>query len=296
MRYINYAGRAALAVADGYVDLERASRGRFPSEPMAVYARWTEFTTWAGAWLDAPDASLVQPLVSERIGPPVPMPNQILAVGVNYRGHAEEAGIALPAEPMVFTKFPSAITGPFSTVSLPPGSVDFEAELVVVIGTGGRHINAATAWNHVAGLTVGQDLSERETQLRPPAPNQFSLGKSFAGFAPIGPYLVTIDEFANPNDLQIGCSLNGQEMQKARTGDFVFSVPELLESLSTVVELRPGDLVFTGTPAGVGWTRDPKQLISPGDELTTYIEGIGLMRHTFTAGTTTASERKAAGK
>jgi 2-keto-4-pentenoate hydratase/2-oxohepta-3-ene-1,7-dioic acid hydratase in catechol pathway len=279
MRLYNLGGRAVLGVDGAAVDVATASHGRFTSDLMDIYRRWPEFCEWAGTEEGFREST---PLDAARIGPPVPYPSQVFAIGVNYRGHAEEAGIDLPDEPMVFTKFPSSITGPAGEIRLPPGSVDFEAELVVVVGLGGRDINEAEAWDHVAGLTVGQDLSERETQLRPPAPNQFSLGKSFAGFAPIGPCVVTPDELEDRDDLEIGCAINGEEMQKARTREFVFTIPELIASLSLVVDLRPGDLIFTGTPAGVGWTRNPKRLLREGDVLTTYVAGIGEMRHRLT--------------
>lgn len=281
MRLYNISGRAALGTPDGTVDVESASGGRFSAELMNLYDSWAEFRAWASAW--SPGDLPARPLDEVEIGPPSPKPGQVFAIGLNYRGHAEEAGIELPKEPMVFTKFPSAVAGPYATVTLSSGSVDFEAELVVVIGIGGRNISIEAAWDHIAGLTVGQDLSDRETQLRPPAPQQFNLGKSFAGFAPIGPCLVTPDELPDAEDLEIRCALNGEEMQKARTSEFLFSIPELIAALSATVELRPGDLVFTGTPDGVGWTRKPRRLIGADDLLTTSIEGIGEMRHAFTA-------------
>jgi len=291
MRLYNITGRAALGVNGGTRDVETASGGRFSADLMSLYRSWTEFREWADT--QPQDEPFDAVLDEQQVGPPAPYPQQVFAIGVNYRGHAEEAGIDLPEKPMVFTKFPSAVTGPWNTIGLPDGSVDFEAELVVVVGRGGRDIAEQDAWDHVAGLTVGQDLSERETQLRPPAPNQFNLGKSFAGFAPIGPCLVTIDELNDPDDLEIGCALNGEEMQKARTSEFVFSIPQLIASLSRIVELRPGDLIFTGTPGGVGWTRDPRRLITDADVLTTYVEGLGEMRHRFTSNRSTTSTTSA---
>ena len=202
----------------------------------------------------------------------------MFAIGLNYRGHAEEAGLDLPTTPMVFTKFPTSVTGPNDPILLPPGSVDFEAELVAVIGRRAESVSEDEAWDYVAGLTIGQDLSERDLQTRPPAPQQFSLAKSFPGFAPIGPVLVTADELANRDDLEIGCFLNGELMQKARTSDLIFPVPALVAHLSSVLPLLPGDLIFTGTPSGVGWARDPQRFLQPGDELVTYVEGIGELR------------------
>jgi len=205
----------------------------------------------------------------------------VFAVGLNYADHAAEAGIARPEAPVIFTKFASAISGPVTTVPLPPGSVDWEVELVVVIGRGGRDIPAARAWDAVAGLSVGQDLSERHRQMSGPVP-QFSLAKSHRGFAPIGPALVTIDELDDPDDLELGATINGEVVQRSRTSQMIFSVPELIEHLSRTVELCPGDVLFTGTPPGVGVGRTPPRFLGPGDVLRSYVDGIGELVQTFT--------------
>jgi len=207
----------------------------------------------------------------------------VFAIGLNYREHAAESGFAVPDTlPPVFTKFPTAITGPISTVAMPAGGhTDWEVELVAVIGT--RAYRAPASWEHVAGLTVGQDLSERITQMTGPAP-QFGLGKSFPGFAPMGPCLVTPDEFADPDDLELGCSINGEQMQKGRTRDLIFSVPSLVAKLSAVLPLLPGDVIFTGTPAGVGVGRTPQRFLAPGDKLVSYVEGIGELHQTLVEG------------
>jgi len=152
---------------------------------------------------------------------------------------------------------------------------------VAVIGRRAHRVAEADAWNYVAGLTVGQDLSERDLQLQPPAPQQFNLAKSFAGFAPIGPCLVTADEFTDPDNVEIGCLLNGEQMQKAQTGELIFPVPALVAYLSSVLPLLPGDLIFTGTPSGIGWGRTPQRFLRPGDQLLSYVEGIGAMHHQF---------------
>jgi 2-keto-4-pentenoate hydratase/2-oxohepta-3-ene-1,7-dioic acid hydratase in catechol pathway len=183
----------------------------------------------------------------------------------------------------VFTKFASCINGPSGEITLPPGGhTDWEVELAVIIGPAAHRVAAASAWEHVAGLSVGQDVSERILQMATKPP-QFSLGKSYPGFGPVGPWLVTPDEFSNPDDLELGCSVNGEQMQKARTRDLIVAVPELIEQLSQVTPLLPGDIIFTGTPSGVGMGRSPQRWLAPGDVLTTYIEGIGEMRHTFVA-------------
>ena len=221
MRIINQAGRLGLVTAAGVVDVERASGGTFNSDPQAIYERWDDFVSWARA---AP-ADGAEPLDASITGPPVPRPGQVFAIGLNYRAHAQEAGLDLPDSPMVFTKFPASVTGPVGTIVLPPGSVDFEAELVAVIGRRAYQVPEAEAWAYVAGLTAGQDLSERELQLKPPAPQQYNLGKSFPGFAPTGPVLVTPDELDDPDDLELACTLSGEEMQKARTRDLVLFRP-----------------------------------------------------------------------
>nr|WP_211177294.1 fumarylacetoacetate hydrolase family protein [Pseudonocardia acidicola] len=267
----------ALAVADGAVDVETASGGRFAADVQAVYPQWAEFREWAAGFRGQPTTQIDE----NDLGAPVPRPPQVFAIGLNYREHAEEAGLDLPERPMVFTKFPASVTGPYDDITLPPGSVDFEVELVAVIGRRAEHVRVDEAWQHVAGLTVGQDLSERELQTAGPDPAQFNMGKSFAGFAPIGPCLVTPDEFRDPDDLELGCLLTGTQMQKARTGDMIFSIPQIIAFLSSVLPLLPGDLIFTGTPSGIGWAREPKRLLGPADELVTYVEGIGEMRHHF---------------
>jgi 2-keto-4-pentenoate hydratase/2-oxohepta-3-ene-1,7-dioic acid hydratase in catechol pathway len=277
MRILNLAGRLSLAVDGGAVDVETASDGRFTADVQAVYARWDEFRAWAKDFRGAPDR-----VVSESaLGPPVPRPAQVFAIGLNYRDHAAEAGLDLPETPMVFTKFPASITGPYDDIVLPSNAVDFEVELVAVIGRRARNVDVADAWSYVAGLTAGQDLSERAVQLSGPAPQQFNLGKSFEGFAPIGPALVTPDEFADPDDIELSCELSGVTMQKARTSEFVFSIPELVAYLSGILPLLPGDLIFTGTPSGIGWMRDPRRTIAPGEELVTEMAGIGQMRNRF---------------
>jgi 2-keto-4-pentenoate hydratase/2-oxohepta-3-ene-1,7-dioic acid hydratase in catechol pathway len=291
MRIINIDGRIGLLAGDGYLDVETVSEGVFAADPQSVYEQWDSFRAWAGEVLTAPPTGAIRPVVDEMLQAPVPRPRQVFAIGLNYRDHAIETGADIPTEPVVFTKFPSAITGPYSVIELPDGSVDFEAELVAVIGRRARRVHETDGWSHIAGLTIGQDLSERQTQLRPPAPQQYNLGKSFPGFAPMGPCLVTPDEFPDPDDLAIACRLNGEEMQKSRTKEFVFSISRLVSGLSRVLELFPGDVIFTGTPSGIGWLRDPKRLIHQGDELVTVIEGIGEMRHTFVAAPPTPTQK-----
>ncbi|MEU6578766.1 fumarylacetoacetate hydrolase family protein [Streptomyces sp. NPDC046805] len=274
MRIANVAGRLVLLTTEGWTDVERASGGLFSSDPQEIFERWDQFRHWAA---QAPPAGDVV-LRESDVRSPVPRPRQILAIGLNYRDHANESGFSVPEHPPVFTKFVSSITGPYGEVALPEGSVDWEVELVAVIGRRAWQVSEEQAWGHVAGLTVGQDISERDIQLSGPVP-QFSLGKSYPGFAPMGPYLVTPDEFDDPHDLELGCSINGEEVQKGRTSDLIFSVPQLIARLSAVLPLLPGDVIFTGTPAGVGMGRSPQRFLAPGEELTSYVEGIGELRH-----------------
>lgn len=277
MRILNLDGRLSLAVDDKAVDVETASGGAFSGNVQAVYPRWAEFRSWAATYRGAPDRDVV----AASLGPPVPRPPQVFAIGVNYRDHAAEAGLELPERPMVFTKFPAAVTGPYNDITLPSHAVDFEVELVAVIGRRARHVAERDGWSHVAGLTAGQDLSERAVQLAGPPPQQYNIGKSFEGFAPIGPALVTPDEFADPDDIELGCRLSGEQMQQGRTRDFVFTIPQLVAYLSGILPLLPGDLIFTGTPSGIGWIRQPRRTIAAGEELVTHITGIGEMRHRF---------------
>jgi 2-keto-4-pentenoate hydratase/2-oxohepta-3-ene-1,7-dioic acid hydratase in catechol pathway len=278
MRIANVDGRLALVTAKGVLDVGAATAGGLPSDAQAAYGHWDELLEWAQT-----AEGEMQPLDETRLGPPAPQPRQVLAIGLNYAGHAAEAGVATPEAPSVFTKFPTSIGSPCAAVALPSEHVDWEIELVAVIGRRAYRVSEERAWSHVAGLTVGQDLSERKVQNRPPAP-QFSLGKSFPGFGPIGPVLVTPDEFEDPDDLAISCTLNGTEVQRARTSDLVFSVPALISRLSAVLPLLPGDLIFTGTPAGVGLSRNPPQFLRPGDELLSTIEGIGTLRTRLVTG------------
>jgi 2-keto-4-pentenoate hydratase/2-oxohepta-3-ene-1,7-dioic acid hydratase in catechol pathway len=282
MRIATIDGRLSLIIDGGSaaVDVHTASGGQFDPDPAAIYDRWDEFTAWADS-AELPDP---QPFSPDSLGSPSPAPRQVFAIGLNYSEHAKETGFDKPDRfPPVFTKFASCITGPRGKITLPPdGHNDWEVELVVVIGRRAHQVDAGQAWNYVAGYSVGQDISERITQAAA-APPQWSLGKSFPGFGPVGPWLVTTDEFDDPADLELGCSVNGEEMQKGRTSDLVFGVPELIQQLSAVVTLLPGDLIFTGTPSGVGMGRKPPRWLAPGDVLTSYIEGIGELRHEFVA-------------
>ncbi|MER6952388.1 fumarylacetoacetate hydrolase family protein [Streptomyces sp. NPDC002623] len=270
-------GRAVLIRGNRAADARWAAQGRLPTDPMALLEQWERLRDFAAA---VPDEAYDIKVDPDALQAPVPLPRQIFAVALNYPPHAAEAGYTPPDEPLVFTKFPTCLTGPRTKVELPAGKVDWEVELVAVIGRPAHRVSENRAWESVAGLTIGQDLSERVSQLRG-KPAQFSLGKSFPGFGPTGPVLVTPDEFDDPDDLEITGLLNDEVVQHDRTKSMIFPVPELIARLSAVVPLLPGDLVFTGTPAGVGNRMDPPRYLTEGDELVSRIQGIGELRQHF---------------
>jgi 2,4-didehydro-3-deoxy-L-rhamnonate hydrolase len=278
MRFGNVGGRIQLVVGDGLVDVETASAGRLPADPVAAIERWDALVDWARS-ADGGSAPAA-PLSGAALLAPVPRPRQVFGVGLNYRLHVAEGAREVPEEPAVFTKFPSCISGPSSEIPVGSETVDWEVELVVVLGRAAHRVSVDRAWDHVAGLMVGQDISDRAVQVRPPA--QWSLAKSFTGFGPTGPLLVMVDDVPDQDDLELGCSVNGEEMQKARTSDLIFPVPELVSRLSHIVTLWPGDLIFTGTPPGVGYARTPPRFLHPGDIVTSHIEGIGELRNPCT--------------
>ncbi|MCL4144410.1 UNVERIFIED_CONTAM: hypothetical protein GTU68_035242 [Idotea baltica] len=208
------------------------------------------------------------------IGAPVPTPRNVFGVGLNYRPHAEESNMELPERPLVFGKFASCIVGPHADVELRSETADWEVELVVVIGNPGRDISAADAWDHVLGMTVGQDISDRRLQFAAKPPH-FDLGKSRDTYGPMGPVLVSTDSFADPTDVAVSCDINGERKQTDRTTSLIFSVAELIEYLSAIITLDTGDVIYTGTPAGVGAAS--QTYLKPGDVITSEVEGIGMM-------------------
>lgn len=210
------------------------------------------------------------PLVSEdaRLGVPVAGIRQFVAIGLNYRKHAEEAGLPLPSEPVVFTKALTSLAGPNDTVELPKGSEagDWEAELGFVIGTQARHVAVADALSHVAGYCLANDVSERDWQIK--RGGQWGKGKSFDGFGPIGPWLVTTDELPDPQNIPIELAVNGEIRQSSNTSDMIFSVAKIVSYLSEFMTLLPGDVVITGTPSGVGLGMKPPTFLKRGDVMT----------------------------
>jgi len=224
------------------------------------------------------DASASRALADVKLLPPVSHPEKVICVGVNYADHAAESGMETPSEPVIFNKFPTTLRAYGDEIVLSPLSseVDYEAELVVVIGVGGKDIKKERALEHVAGYTCGNDVSARDWQKGKPG-GQWLLGKSFDSFGPTGPVLVTSDEIADPGKLAIQCRLNGETMQASSTDHLIFPVDELIAYVSSVATLKPGDLLFTGTPPGVGMARAPAVYLKPGDVVEVEIEGIGVL-------------------
>jgi 2-keto-4-pentenoate hydratase/2-oxohepta-3-ene-1,7-dioic acid hydratase in catechol pathway len=282
VRVANVAGRAHVVIGDEAFDIEQVSAGRFGAEPQDLFARWNDLREWhAGtAWSSLSPARQFG-VDDANIGPPAPAPRQVFGVGLNYRRHATEANLPIPKAPVIFTKFPSCLTGAYSEIRLPTENVDWEVEVVVIVGRDAVDVPEARAWEYVAGVSVGQDISERIVQGRPPVA-QFSMGKSFATFGPFGPTIVTIDELENPDDLDLSCRINRDEVQRTSTTDLIFTIPELIAYLSSIVTIYAGDVIFTGTPSGVGGARDPEWYLKPGDVIESQINGVGLMRNRCT--------------
>ncbi|HVG27933.1 MAG TPA: fumarylacetoacetate hydrolase family protein [Acidobacteriaceae bacterium] len=209
---------------------------------------------------------------------PIQQPPRVFGIGLNYRAHAEESKMALPSSPVVFIKLSSSVVGPDTDVILAPNATDpdYEAELGVVIGRPGHYIKAADWEQHVFGYTIVNDISARGIQR---SSTQWNLAKSFPTFTPMGPVIVTRDEIADPHELDIRLTLSGEVMQSAKTNDLIFRIPELIEYLSSMVPLLPGDVISTGTPSGVGMGRTPPRWLRPGDEMVVDIQGIGSLRN-----------------
>lgn len=277
-RLINLDGRAALDADGAYHDLAALSGDASLADPMVAVARHAELHALQQRTEGRSPEGTVD---AARLGPVVPRPAKVFAIGLNYRSHAGESGMAVPPAPLTFTKFPNCLAGPTADIVLSGEKVDWEVELVVVIGEGGRNIPEAQAWDHVAGLTLGQDVSDRVVQLTG-APPQFSLGKSFDGYGPIGPALVSVDSFPNPDDIGLWCDVAGERMQEGRTSDLIFPVAHLVSYLSSICTLEAGDIIFTGTPDGVGMARN--RFLQEGELVVSGAEVIGGLSNRCVAG------------
>ncbi len=291
MKLVTYGserGARAGAIADGgVVDLwdaiggERATApdGRRQAAPCGLRAALETVPLEAMAEAVG-GAPIAEPLDAALLLPPLTDPQKIVCVGLNYRAHAEEAGLDPPAVPTFFAKFANALAAPGATVNLPAASekVDYEAEVAFVIGRRAREVGTEQALDHVAGYMLLNDLSARDLQFATP---QWIPGKVFDGSAPCGPWLVTPDEAGPPDAIGIALDLNGERMQESDTGDLIFGVRELVSHLSSLMTLEPGDIVSTGTPAGVGSARQPRVWLADGDEIVVSSPTLGELRTTI---------------
>jgi 2-keto-4-pentenoate hydratase/2-oxohepta-3-ene-1,7-dioic acid hydratase in catechol pathway len=279
----NVAGRASVLIGDRVLDAERASGGSLPSDPMVLadLSRHGELAALAAA----ADASALPLLDESTLGAPVPRPSKVIALALNYASHVIESGKTMPEEPHVMVKFPSSICGPFDTIIAPAGRpmIDFEAEIVLVIGRRCTAVSEADAWDVVAGVMAGNDISDRGEQFRPPI-KQFSMAKSYDTFGPCGPLLATPDEFADRDDIGLDGWVDGLHTQTARSSDFIFSVPQQIAWLSRFVTLNVGDHIWTGTTGGVGESRTPELWLRDGTIVETQVEGVGRMRNPVKGG------------
>jgi 2-keto-4-pentenoate hydratase/2-oxohepta-3-ene-1,7-dioic acid hydratase in catechol pathway len=272
-------GAKAVAVEDQhYIDLQSVN-------PM-VPASLRQILASGAAALRAVEDAASHPqatkhnLATARFLPPIPDPPKIVCLGLNYADHAKEGGVPVPKDPVLFSKYATALIGHGDAIVLPPVSneVDYEAELVVVVGKRGRHLTADQAMGYVAGYTMGHDVSARDWQLKKDG-KQWMVGKTFDTFAPLGPVLVTSDEVPNPHSLGIRLRLNGATMQNSNTNQMIFPVSAVVAYLSQVFTLEPGDLIFTGTPPGVGFARKPPVYLQAGDVVEVEIDGLGVLRN-----------------
>lgn len=270
--------RAALMHGDHYIDLN-ATRRELPSSVRGLLEGGPSLLRTALEAAGRPEAVKV-PAANVRLLPPIPDPQKIICVGLNYRDHAAESGAPIPREPVLFSKFTTALVGNDEAIILPPVSkkVDYEAELVLVIGKKGRNLTAKAAAEAIAGYTIGHDVSARDWQLEKDG-KQWLAGKTFDTFAPTGPWLVTADEVPDPQALGIRLRINGKVMQDSNTKQMIFSPADVVAYVSQVITLMPGDLIFTGTPPGVGFARKPPVWLQPGDVVEVEIDGLGVLRN-----------------
>ena len=269
----NISGKAALVKGEHYYDLKVISNNTFDEDTLNALNRLDELHELNGTLDEKTPTGLLE---EAKIDAPISSPKNCYAVGLNYRNHAEEAGMEIPSVPMIFTKHTSCLVGPHAEIEMRSDHVDYEAELVAVIGKSGKDISVDDAWDHVAGLCIGQDISDRVVQFAAKPP-QFNLGKSFDTFGPMGPYLVSLDALENKEKLNIKCKVNDEIRQNDNTNDLIFDIPSIIKYLSEIVTLNVGDVIFTGTPGGVGVMEG--KFLKEGDVLTTSIEGLGSLEN-----------------
>jgi 2,4-diketo-3-deoxy-L-fuconate hydrolase len=268
-RLVNVNERAAFEHGGAWYDLAEVSGDATLADPLEAVARHRELHAFYDRCASQPMGGAV---AEAALGAPISQPRQVFGIGLNYRDHAGESGVPLPPAPLTFTKFPSCIAGPNADIPLSGAMVDWEVEIVAVLGDEASHVAVSDAWGLVAGLTLGQDISDRAVQMTG-VPPQFCLGKSFTSYGPIGPALVSVDAFADPDDLALWCDVAGERMQAARSSQLIFSIPTLVAYLSSICRLYPGDLIFTGTPSGVGMARG--RYLAPGETIVSGADLIG---------------------
>lgn len=277
-----------LVVKDRVVDLRSAYQQRSPDGPHPPKDMLTliqgDLDSWetlrqTAAWAEANEVSESYPLSGVKLSMPITNPSKIICVGLNYMDHCVEQNIDVPKSPVLFVKFPSSLIGHEEPITWPgeiSSQVDYEAELAVIIGREARNVSADRAYDYIAGYSILNDISARDVQF---GDQQWVRGKSFDTFCPMGPFIVTPDELGDPMNLPIKLRLNGETMQDSNTREMIFKLPYLIEFITKTCTLLPGDVISTGTPAGVGIFREPKVLLKPGDLLEVEIEGLGLLRN-----------------
>ena len=280
--FANINGRSALVQGDAFFDLATIANGAVSPNPMEAIQNSALLHQYAAQLGDYEPSGII---ANADVCAPIPHPRNSFGVGLNYQLHVEEAASKTPSTPMVFTKFPSCISGPTDDVIMRSDECDYEGELLVVIGNDGKDIAKEEAWSHILGLSVGQDFSDRGIQYKD-QPAQFNLGKSFDTFGPTGPYLVSTDSFTDPSDLEILTTVNGEVRQSDRTSNMIFDIPTLVSYISSITALAVGDIIFSGTPEGVGFRNG--SFLKDGDIVETTIEGIGTMRNRCVRGTDNA--------
>jgi 2-keto-4-pentenoate hydratase/2-oxohepta-3-ene-1,7-dioic acid hydratase in catechol pathway len=271
------ASRFGIELAEGILDVH-AANSRLPVSLPAYLEAADRLRPLLEALAAAPPAQHVHPVSAVRYLPPIGAPQKIVCIGLNYRDHAAEVNLPLPTAVIAFAKYANSLIGHGAAIEIPRESkkVDYEAELAFVIGRRGRHIPAEHAYEHIAGYTILNDVSVRDYQMRT---SQWMLGKVFDTHAPCGPVIVTSDEIPDPQTLTIRTSIDGQVLQDSNTAQLVFDVPRLVAELSSIMTLEPGDIVATGTPAGVGTSRTPKRWMRPGERVRIEIEKIGVLEN-----------------
>ena len=281
--FANIDDRSALVQGETFFDLDTVTNGVVSPDAMEAIQNSDLLHHYAAQLGDYEPSGIIADV---DVCAPIPHPRNSFGVGLNYQLHVEEAASKTPSTPMVFTKFPSCIGGPTDDVIMRSDECDYEGELVVVIGKDGKDIKREEAWSHILGLSVGQDFSDRGVQYKD-QPAQFNLGKSFDTFGPTGPYLVSTDSFTDPSDLEIRTTVNGEIRQSDRTSNMIFDIPTLVSYISSITALSVGDIIFSGTPEGVGFRNG--SFLKDGDIVETTIEGIGTMRNRCVRGTNYSS-------